>query len=209
MKKRANKKTGLNQPRQSCRQAGAAGYVRLPRKATGFTLVELIVTVAIASILAMVGMPSLQKTVQDNRMTTLYNNFLADLNYTRNAAITFGSPVTVCKRNTAGNGCDANSTDWGQGWLVFHDKDNDGVVDSGEKILLDNNTTSKIAMIFSGNPNRITYNAQGFARGYAGKITFCDERGNDARKGMVISQNGRIRMADSHDTLSSCTSGGN
>ena len=173
----------------------------------GFTLIELIVTVAIIGILADMGMPSLQTTVQDNRMAALYNEFLGSASYTRSAAITFGSAVTLCRRNSAGDACDTQSTDFSNGWLVFHDKDGDGTIDAGERILKDNSIgASDITMEFTGNTNRITYNAEGFARGYSGKVTFCDKRGDSAKKGMIISMNGRIRKADSQDTLSSCSS---
>ena len=137
-------------------------------------------------------------------MSSMYNHFLSDLHYTRNTAITFGSAVTLCKRNSTGDGCDTSSNDWSQGWLVFQDKNNDGTVDTAEKILLDSVQSSNIKMKYSGSSNRISYNPQGFAIGYAGKITFCDKRANDARKGMIISANGRVRMADSQDTLSDC-----
>jgi len=221
MNGRLNQLKADNQAQQTCTlprkpvgstlSGSASGFDQLlhkpPKKAAGFTLIEIIVTVAVAAVLASIGVPRLQNTIQDNRITTLYNGFLTDLNYTRNAAITFASPVTLCKRNSAGNDCDTTTAnDWSEGWLVFHDKDGDGAVDSDEKILLDNtDASSKTSLIFTGNSNRVTYNAQGFARGYAGKVTFCDDRGNDSRKGMVISQNGRVRMADSYDTLSSCT----
>ncbi len=184
---------------------GIASQVSLPINKAGFTLVEMMVTVAIAAILAGIGIPNLQRTLQDNQMTSRYNEFLSSLNLTRNTAITQGAPAALCKRNASGSGCAANSADWQYGWLVFSDKNNNGTVDAGEKILQDkSDINGNVTMHYSRVINRISYSAEGYAYGFAGTFTFCDQRGDSARKGMVISQNGRMRKAESGDNLSTC-----
>ena len=171
----------------------------------GFTLIELITTITIAGILAALGVPNLQRTIQDNKMSSLYNELLGDLSFTRSTAITQGSTATFCKRNAAGNDCAAVSASWANGWLVFRDKNNDGVVDAGETILQEKtDVPKKMTILFSRDLSRISYNGAGYAFGFAGKFTFCDKRGESKKKGMVISQNGRVRVADSNDTLATC-----
>ncbi len=179
------------------------------RHGAGFTLVEMLVAVAIAAVLASIGIPSLQSTIEDNQMTSRYNEFLSSLNFTRNSAISQGNSVALCKRNATGNNCAANDAGWQNGWLVFSDKNNNGSVDAGEEILLDkSDIDTQVNLQYSRAINRISYSAEGYAKGYAGTITFCDQRGDSFRKGMVISQNGRVRMAEPGDNLSSCPESG-
>jgi type IV fimbrial biogenesis protein FimT len=98
------------------------------RKVTGFTLIELVVTVAIAAIVLTIGVPSFQQLIADNRITAQVNQFVTSLNIARSEAVKRNSRVRVCK-SSDGATC-AASGDWQQGWMVFSDLDNDGTVDT-------------------------------------------------------------------------------
>lgn len=176
------------------------------KKSQGFSLIELMVTIAIVGIMAAIGMPSLQTTLQNNNMTALHNELLAALSFTRNTAITRGSSATLCKANLASNGCAATTASWENGWIIFPDNNNDGVVDAGETILsIKNDLPKDISINYSRNSSRITYGAQGYSIGFNGNFMFCDKRGDSAKKGMVISNNGRVRLAVAND-LGTCPS---
>lgn len=177
------------------------------KKQAGFSLIELMVTIAIAGILASIGVPSLQKTIQDNNMISLHNELLAALSFTRNTAVTQGSSATLCKANAASTACAPTSASWENGWIIFPDRNNNGVVDVGETILiLKNDLPNNISTNYSRNSSRVTYGAQGYAAGFNGNFMFCDARGDSAKRGMVISNNGRVRLAVAND-LPACPSG--
>lgn len=176
------------------------------KKQQGFSLIELMVTIAIAGVLASIGMPSLQTTLQDNKMTALHNELLAALSFTRNTAVTQGSSATLCKANVSANACAENNASWKNGWIIFPDRNNDGVIDAGEEILtIKNDLPKNITVSYSRNSSRITYGAQGYTVGFNGNFMFCDKRGDSAKKGMVISNNGRVRLAVEND-LGACPS---
>lgn len=163
----------------------------------GFTLIELMVTLGVSALLLSVGIPGFQGLIRDNRMTTQYNQFISGLNTARSEAVKRGIDVTICDRNANGDNCN-NTGVWENGWIVFTDFDDDGVVDAGENILrvhepLNGNNTLRSALAFDR--NHITYNGQGFAIGFAGTFRLCDSRGARNAKGMVISANGRARRA--------------
>ncbi|KAG1682878.1 hypothetical protein GQR58_010672 [Nymphon striatum] len=146
------------------------------------------VTISIVGILLFMGSPSLKKTIQKNKMSALHNELLSSLNLARSTAITRGSWATLCNADETLSGCGDADTNWLNGWLVFHDRNNNGTVDNNEDIISLKSDISEGVKILSSR-NRVTYGSGGFAIGYTGNITFCDDRGDDARRGMIKAQN--------------------
>lgn len=66
---------------------------------TGFTLIELMVTVAILAIVLAVGVPSFQRFIRDNQVRTDTNAFISGLQLARSEAVKRGTQVSV---NAAG-----------------------------------------------------------------------------------------------------------
>lgn len=101
------------------------------KKQTGFTLIELMVVVALAAILAAVAVPSYRAMIQNNRATTQANELVTSLNLGRSEAVRAGTPAVVCARPatpTTPETCSAG-TDWSNGWLVFSDVNANGAYD--------------------------------------------------------------------------------
>ncbi len=167
---------------------------------TGFTLIELMVTVAVAATVLTVGVPSFRELIQNNRLTTAVNDMVTEFNLARSEAVKRGAPVTLCKRNTAGTGCDSTVA-WLSGWIVFADTNGNGTVDSGDQILRIHGPLSGINSLNFGSRNRVTFDGHGFATGYSGTMSFCDDRGLSKAKGLILSNTGRLRAAGSGDTL--------
>lgn len=100
------------------RGSGIFGKVRDMNRQRGFTLMELIITVAIAAIVLAVGVPSFQGMMRNNRAATQANEMIAALNLARSEAAKRGSRVSLCP-SSSGTGC--GGTDWSSGWIVFVD----------------------------------------------------------------------------------------
>jgi len=87
-----------------------------PDNSSGFTLLELLVTVSIAAILMSMAIPSFVGTIRSNRLTTYANEFVTALNIARSEAIKRGVQVTVRRKGL-------NGQVWEEGWDVFVDSD--------------------------------------------------------------------------------------
>lgn len=114
----------MQTPRRPC---------RLRRRAHGLTLVELLVTLAIAAVLLTVAAPSLAGLVHSVHLSTTTNTLLASLRLARSEAIKRASRVTMCK-SVDGAACTL-AGGWEQGWIVFHDPNANGALDAGEKLI--------------------------------------------------------------------------
>ena len=97
---------------------------------SGFTLIEMIVTVSIVSILASIAVPSFTSMIERNKATTATNEMVSALLLARSEALKRRNNVTVCtsidQTTCAGNG----EKDFANGWIVFVDCDKDRVVDA-------------------------------------------------------------------------------
>ncbi len=90
----------------------------------GFTLVELMVTIAIVAILLAVGLPSFQGSFRSNRVATANNELLASIALARTEAIRSTRGAGLCAANAAGTAC-VDSTAWNNGWLVWTNNNTD------------------------------------------------------------------------------------
>lgn len=139
-------------------------HARIPQ---GFTLIELMVTVAVFAILLTLGVPSLQGFVNSGRLTNQANDILAALNLARSEAIRQNLRVVFC-RSEDGASCDNTAGSWG-GWIVFVDNNRNGSRDAGETLLRSNRRIADTLRIEAGptlaaTGNVVSFRPDGFAR---------------------------------------------
>ena len=91
----------------------------------GFTLIELVVVIAIAAILLAVAVPSIMSFVQSNRIAAISNDLQQTFLSARNNAVRTGVPVAVCASSSNG-GCNASS--FNAGWVAFADLNRNGAL---------------------------------------------------------------------------------
>lgn len=102
----------------------------------GFTLVELLVTVAIGGILLALAIPGLGELIARNTMTTAVNSLIVSMQLARSEAVTRGAPVVVCPDDpdTAAPDCDP-AKNWSGGYVVFADDDDNRALASAADVI--------------------------------------------------------------------------
>lgn len=95
----------------------------------GVTLVEILIVVMIALIMATLAAPSFSSFMNNSRQSSVQSQLIADLNRARSEAIKRNSRVLVCNANAALSDC-TTSTDWNSGWIVCYDVNADNACDA-------------------------------------------------------------------------------
>lgn len=102
---------------------------------SGFTLIELMIAIAVIAVLLAVGVPSFNNLVENYRVRTNISLLQTNLVYARTESSKRGRPVTMC-RSDDGAACATTGDNWEAGWLIFVDEDGDTEVDGGTDEIL-------------------------------------------------------------------------
>ena len=102
------------------------------KPSAGFTLIELMITLAIAVILITLAVPSFSLMIHNSKVTSTTNEFVSALNLARSEALKRSNNVTVCRSNSNFSACSTVTTEnyTTNGWLVFPDCGVLGTVDT-------------------------------------------------------------------------------
>jgi len=182
--------------------------IRVRRSACskGFTLLELLITLAVAAILIVSGVPALQEFNARQRMSAAINALHGHLALARHEAIRHNSQVVACPGDAL-SGC-GGSADWSDGWIVFGDLNGDRQLQPAELVYRTELGLEQILVHSSSGRQSVRFHPNGSAPGSNMSISFCDRRGPAAARKLVISNIGRIRRENAPDLdLEHCPQG--
>lgn len=114
------------------------------RRARGFSVIELMVTMALLAILAAIAAPAYTDSIRRYKVNAVRDDLLSSMQLARTEAVRRGLPVLLTKTT----GCTGASTDantWNCGWEMVVDANSNGSKDSGELVL----QTSEVPTSFS------------------------------------------------------------
>ena len=161
-------------------------------RSRGVTLLELLMVLMVAAVLAAAAIPGLGAFILNARRTADVNGFVTAVQLARGEAFKRSRTVVLCK-TADGTSCGGSEVDFDQGWMVFM---NDGSespprrdADEPQLFAYQPETAGKITA------NRRLFEFRPFGRRSTnGTVTFCDRRGADQARAVVVSFTGRPRV---------------
>lgn len=164
----------------------------------GFTFIELIVSIAITSILAAIAVPNFNEFIVklrvDNEVSTLHRMLLI----TRNAAINSGQKAILCPLNSNSQ-CSAQ---WENELSVFVDANNNKQFDVTENIIkVRQAINTEDRLVYGKGRTKITYKPAGGLSGLAnGTFRYCPKGYENLSRGIVVARSGRIYQSTDIDS---------
>jgi len=198
------------------------------KKYSGYSLGELMVALAVVSVIIAVGLPNMSVFFKSNRMVANTNALISGLNIARSEAIKRNSRVSICKStnaDTAAPTCATGTENWSDGWIVFVEgtevtneigayssatdgpilKINAGAEGSNVTITADSTSIDKYASFTSRGIPKLSSGAS-----QSGVYRVCDQRGltNAAggvvARGVVLASSGRVRVTKDAIKIGAC-----
>lgn len=158
-------------------------------KNKGFTLIELMISISIVSILIGLASPSFSSFVKNNKIMTSAKNFYADINYAKSEALKGSGNVVV--NATSG-------TSYRDGWQVFKDMNDNGVFDTGDIILRQQDPLALKQIVKLGTNTSVSFNSYGeIISNSTTTFNFCDDRSGSFGKHITITPVGLIKLTES------------
>lgn len=161
------------------------------RNQHGFTLVELIFTLAILGVLMSISAPALGRLIHDAHSRATRSALIASLSLARMTAVAAQRAVVVCPSGDHAV-CD-DSLWWQSGWIVFEDANRNNRRDADERLLEVVGAQSGVAVDTSAGRKYVRYRPDGSASGTDLTYTICDRRGAEAAAAIVVNNPGRVR----------------
>ena len=168
----------------------------------GFTLIELMMGIALAAILVTMAAPSFNSAMKNNKIVAETNELIADINFARSEAVKRGIRVVLCRSVSPSNStpsCGGSTSNWSSGWLVFADTDADNVYTAANDILVRIGNPADVDVTIKTNnaaDQDLIYNPDGTTStgGNVAVFAICDGRGKDHGRQVQVSATGRPRL---------------
>ena len=167
----------------------------------GFSLIELLITLAIVGLVLTFGAPQFNGAMQNSRLVSQANAMKGTIAYARTAAVKGSVPtVTLCGSSDLDS---CNTAEWELGWIIFEDLNSGGLRTNNEDILRVGEALN------SGNTLRtFGFTSDQFIRfdragtlNQSGTFVFCDSRGTSEARAIVVNISGKTRKAIDEDAV--------
>jgi prepilin-type N-terminal cleavage/methylation domain-containing protein len=137
---------------------------------SGFTLLELIVTLLVASTLSALTVPTVGNLLHQTRLNRVSGTLQSDIAFARTEAIKRREAISVA----------ITDEQWVQGWSVFVDGNSDGDIDTGEEVIrefLPTYNTNGTGVQSTHDADSFTFSDRGAALS-AGGVAFTSSNSN-------------------------------
>lgn len=170
----------------------------------GFTLLEIVVALAVAAVLLMVALPAFSGAMAAARASEARAALLGTVLDSVRYAGTTDTEVVVCP-GAGGSGC-ADTWDWSVGWSAFADLNGNRTRDAHEpRIATHGALSTDVRLQSTSGRRRLVFQPGGGNAGSNVTFTLCDSRGASRATSLVMSNAGGLReVPASAEAASAC-----
>ena len=159
---------------------------------SAFTLIELMITIAVAAVVLTIGVPGFGRVIERNQLSTYTNQLVSSLHFARSEAVRRNQSIKVCHSNNASV---CNGTGYENGWIIFIDDNSDNTIDAGEEVIRVNESLpSNYTFNPNGGMNIFNFNAKGRTDNQ-GTFVLCKDGDLTKARAIIIGPGGRTRLA--------------
>jgi type IV fimbrial biogenesis protein FimT len=151
-------------------------------KISGFTLVEMLVSIAILAIVLLIGIPSFNSIIKSSNMRSNSGDFISALNYARMESVKRGTSVELDQTDGAS---------WTEGLVVWVDDDEDGTMDSGEELRYWDTFSTGSSITSANSVTSFTFSADGGVDNND-TLKLCDDRTGETGRNITVLSSGAV-----------------
>lgn len=179
-------------------------------RSRGFTVIELLIVLAVTSILLAIAIPGFQNVIRSSLLASGADDFAASLSLARSKAIMARRDVRMCP-STNGTGCAASGTSWTAGWIMFQDIDGNESPSASELLQVRAAMDSRISLTTPGDfsdvigfgPTGVVFGDSGKGAVAMGQFNLCSGTYHDYSRLVQISASGRVTTKKQADLCNS------
>lgn len=177
---------------------------------SGFSLLELMVTIAVAAMVLAIGVPGFQNVIKNNRIVSVSNELVTAMHLARSEAVKLRTNSVICASDNPAAATPVCGNNFSKGWVAFLDRNGNGAVDTNADPTLDDTilrvqpALNKDIVSNVAGGAYISFAASGYGQSVgalgarATAVVLCDDRGNkdvsggiSAARVVVLTETGR------------------
>ncbi|NIP72271.1 MAG: general secretion pathway protein GspH [Gammaproteobacteria bacterium] len=162
-------------------------------QSAGFTLTELLITMGLAVILTVGVIPSFRTILANNRVSAAVNKLVAHLQAARSEAVRNGRQAILCP-SVDGQRCE-RTNQWHRGWMIYADTNRNRRRDPEERVTRVHGPLTGLSIHSGRYSYRVRYRYDGSSYFSNTTFTFCDSRGAEHARAVILSNSGRPRVS--------------
>ncbi len=179
----------------ACASAHGQRLIAFPKFSNGISLMDVMTSLAVASLLFGVGIPAFQSYLASSRLVSSSNLISRSLMLTRSEAVKRNNQVLICKSQDQLACTTAGS--WRQGWIIFEDRLPDQQRNDDEPLILaQSELPAAIQLNYAAfrSSNYIAFQPTGITK-TNGTFTLCYDAKANSAQALILSKTGRVRLS--------------